>query len=138
MRTPPGQERPGTTRTARAGEEDMSIQDWTRGGDGIAYQHCASCGALWYFERGFCPACGIAEPTTLQATGRGVVHARTLVARAPTEELRAHGPYLIVLIDADEGFRLMAHADQTLQIGDRARARFTSLAGRKIPYFGPE
>jgi uncharacterized OB-fold protein len=63
------------------------------------------------------------------------VHARTLVARAPTEELRAHSPYLIVLIDADEGFRLMAHGDADLQIGDRVRARFAQLAGKKIPYF---
>ena len=63
------------------------------------------------------------------------MHARTLVARAPTEELRAHAPYLIALIDADEGFRLMAHGDAGLQIGDRVRARFAQLAGRKIPYF---
>ena len=87
------------------------------------------------FSRGFCPECGTSTSTTLQASGRGTVHARTLVARAPTEELRAHAPYLIVLIDAEEGFRLMAHGDADLQIGDRVLARFTRLAGHKIPYF---
>ena len=51
------------------------------------------------------------EPVTQTGVGTGTVHARTLVARAPTEELRAHAPYLIVLVDADEGFRLMAHGD---------------------------
>jgi uncharacterized OB-fold protein len=74
-------------------------------------------------------------PASLQASGSGIVHARTLVARAPTEELRAHAPYLIALVDADEGFRLMAHGDPDLQIGDRVRARFALLAGHKIPYF---
>jgi uncharacterized OB-fold protein len=118
----------------RAGE-DMSIQDWSKGAEGIVYQRCRSCEASWYFERSFCPACGTVEPTTLEASGRGVVHARTLVSRAPTEELRAHSPYLIVLVDAEEGFRLMAHGDPALQIGDRVRARFTLLAGRKIPHF---
>ena len=113
----------------------MNIADWTKDGDGIAYQSCGSCKATWYFQRSFCPKCGTSAPATLQASGHGTVHARTLVARAPTEELRAHAPYLIVLVDADEGFRLMAHGDPGLQIGDRVFARFTELAGRKIPYF---
>ena len=113
----------------------MTIQDWTLGGDGIAYQTCSACQAAWYFQRGFCPACGSGEPVPRQSSGIGVVHARTLVARAPTEELRAHAPYLIVLVDTEEGFRLMAHGNPDLQIGDRVRARFTDLAGRKIPYF---
>lgn len=113
----------------------MNPSDWTTGGDGIAFQVCNHCKSVWYFERSFCPDCGIAGPSKLQASGRGVVHARTLVARAPTEELRAHAPYLIVLVDAEEGFRLMAHGDPDLQIGDRVLARFTQLAGHKIPYF---
>ena len=112
-----------------------SVQDWTHGGDGIAYQACNACRSVWYFHRGFCPMCGAAEPATKQASGRGTVHARTLVARAPTEELRAHAPYLILLVDAEEGFRLMAHGDKDLQIGDRVRATFADLAGKKIPYF---
>ena len=114
-----------------------AIADWTLGGAGIAYQTCTSCEAVWYFQRGFCPACGGGNPVTRQASGSGTVHARTSVARAPTEELRAHAPYLIVLVDADEGFRLMAHGDPTLEIGDRVRARFTDLASKKIPYFEP-
>jgi uncharacterized OB-fold protein len=113
----------------------MTVSDWTKGGDGIAYQVCGRCEAVWYFERSFCPACGTSAPINMQASGRGSVHARTLVARAPTEELRAHAPYLIVLVDAEEGFRLMAHGDPALQIGDRVLARFNHLAGHKIPYF---
>jgi uncharacterized protein len=113
------------------------ITDWTRGGAGIAYQTCASCKAVWYFQRGFCPACGDGIPVTRQASGAGTVHARTSVARAPTEELRTYAPYVIVLVDADEGFRLMAHGDPILEIGDRVRARFVDLAGKRIPYFAP-
>lgn len=114
-----------------------TIADWTRGGAGIAYQSCAFCKAVWYFRREFCPACGDVNPVTRHAAGDGTVHARTSVARAPTEELRAHAPYLMVLVDADEGFRLMAHGDPTLEIGDRVRARFVDLADKKIPYFEP-
>ena len=113
----------------------MSIRDWTAGGDGIAFQACSACKSVWYFHRSFCPDCGRDEPVTRQASGTGTVHARTLVARAPTEELRAHAPYLILLVDAEEGFRLMAHGNPDLQIGDKVRARFRDLAGKKIPYF---
>ena len=113
----------------------MSVADWTKDADGIAYQACGNCKAIWYFQRNFCPECGASAQTTMQASGRGTVHARTLVARAPTEEYRAHAPYLIILVDAEEGFRLMAHGDPALQIGNKVRARFTQLAGHKIPYF---
>ena len=112
-----------------------AIADWTLGGAGISYQTCVSCNAVWYFQRGFCPSCGEGNPITRRASGAGKVHARTSVARAPTEELRAQAPYLIVLVDAEEGFRLMAHGDPTLEIGDRVRARFVDFAGKKIPYF---
>jgi uncharacterized OB-fold protein len=113
----------------------MNIEDWTRGGGGIAFQTCSSCRSVWYFRRGFCPACGDGHPQTRQASGLGTVHALTRVARAPTEELRAHAPYVIALVDADEGFRLMAHCAPDLKIGDRVRVKFTDLAGKKIPFY---
>ena len=94
-----------------------------------------ACAGLWYFRRTFCPRCGRQDPDNRQSGGTGTVHAVTLVTRAPGEELRPYAPYLIALVDADEGFRLMAHGDKSLQIGDRVRARFVTLAGRLMPYF---
>ncbi|HUF21297.1 MAG TPA: OB-fold domain-containing protein [Burkholderiales bacterium] len=114
----------------------MTVLDWTSGEEGIAYQRCGGCASVWYFQRGFCPVCGHADVQTLQASGRGTVHAMSLVHRAPNEELRAHAPYLIVLIDMDEGFRLMAHGAKGLAIGDRVRARFVAFGSNKSnPFF---
>ena len=115
--------------------EPSPLLDWTAGAPGIVYQTCAACAGTWYFRRRFCPRCGAVPALDRQATGLGTVHARTLVTRAPSEELRSHAPYLIILVDADEGFRLMAHGDPALEIGDRVRARFSMLADRLIPYF---
>jgi uncharacterized OB-fold protein len=109
--------------------------DWTQGSEGIAYQACPACALVWYFHRTFCPRCGHPRPQTRQAAGTGTVHAITVVTRAPTEELRAHAPYAIALVDADEGFRLMAHAAQDLHIGERVRVRFIDFAGRPVPRF---
>jgi uncharacterized OB-fold protein len=111
------------------------VLDWTVGAEGIAYQTCPACSNVWYFRRSFCPRCGSTPPRDRQAAGLGTVHAVTLVARAPSDELRACAPYLIVLIDADEGFRLMAHGHPSLKIGDRVRCRFITLAGKLIPCF---
>ena len=108
--------------------------DWTQGGDAILYQACADCGARWYFRRGFCPQCGSKQIGDHPASGRGTVYAATLVTRAPTDALRALAPYLVVLVDAAEGFRLMAHGDKDLAIGDAVQTRIVELADRRLPY----
>jgi len=109
--------------------------DWTHGVAVIRYQCCRGCGAKQYFRRNFCAACGAADLAENQASGEGTVYAASLVARAATPETRAHVPYNIVLVDAAEGFRMMAHGEATLAIGDRVTARFVEFAGRLVPYF---
>jgi len=112
--------------------------DWTRGGAGLVYQVCAGCGHAWYFRRAFCPECGAAEVRELAAAGRGTVYADTLVHRAPTDEFRALAPYRIVLVDIDEGFRMMGHGEPSLTIGDRVQCGFKPLGDRLLPYFEKE
>ena len=111
------------------------MADWTAGTEAIVYQSCAACGGLQYFRRSFCAVCGAAEPLEKRASGKGMVYATSLVCRAATPETRAHIPYNIVLIDCAEGFRMMAHGDHDLAIGDKVTARFTPFAGRLVPYF---
>ncbi len=112
--------------------------DWIGGDAGIVYQACARCAQVWYFRRSFCPACGAAGPRELASAGRGQVHADTLVHRAPTDEFRALAPYRIVLVDIDEGFRMMGHGEPGLAIGDRVQCGFKPLGDRLLPYFEKE
>ena len=109
--------------------------DWTRGAEAIVYQHCAACGASQYFRRSFCAACGAPEPEAKLSSGQGTVYAASLVCRAATPETKAHVPYNILLVDIDEGFRMMAHGDNGLAIGDKVTARYKQFAGRLVPYF---
>ncbi|MHC2463147.1 Zn-ribbon domain-containing OB-fold protein [Bradyrhizobium embrapense] len=111
------------------------ILDWTKGAEAIVYQTCKACGARQYFHRSFCAACGSPDLAEHRASGAGTVYATSLVCRAATPETRAHVPYNIVLVDAEEGFRMMAHGDHDLAIGDKVLARFTQFAGRLVPYF---
>jgi len=111
------------------------LADWTAGEAAIVYQSCAACGATQYFRRGFCASCGATNLTESRASGEGTVYATSLVCRAATPETKAHVPYNIVLVDTDEGFRMMAHGDNDLAIGDRVIARFVQFAGRFVPCF---
>jgi uncharacterized protein len=111
------------------------LADWTSGAEAIVYQACAACGAKQYFRRSFCATCGAPDPEQKRAGGEGTVYATSLVCRAATPETRAHVPYNILLVDTAEGFRMMAHGENDLAIGDKVVAEFRQFAGRLVPYF---
>ncbi len=109
--------------------------DWTTGEGAILYQLCGTCGKPQYFRRGFCAACGSTELVEKRASGKGRVYAISIVMRAATPETRAHVPYNIVLVDTEEGFRMMAHGATSLKIGDAVSVRYVKFTGRLVPYF---
>lgn len=112
------------------------LKGWTQGAEAILYQSCGACRHVWYFHRAFCPACGAAEPKTQAASGSGVVYSATVVLRAATPETKQYAPYAILLVDMTEGFRMMAHGDRDLAIGDNVVATFKPFAGGVLaPYF---
>lgn len=111
-------------------------RDWTQGEPAILFQVCPKCQNVWYFRRAFCPRCGSPEPKVERACGRGTVAAASIVYRAPSLELRSYAPYCIVLVDAEEGFRMMTQGERSLAIGDKVRAQFVPFGETMIPYFG--
>lgn len=112
------------------------LKDWTQGAEAILYNSCGACRHVWYFRRVFCPSCGAVEPQTHQASGRGVVYSTTVVLRAATPETKSYAPYSILLVDMDDGFRMMAHGDSGLVIGDKVAADFKPFAnGVLAPHF---
>src|SRR5690242_19739394 len=111
------------------------VADWTKGEQVIVYQACGACGRVQYFHRAFCAACGAADPGERRASGKGRVYATSLVCRAATPETKAHVPYNILLVDCAEGFRMMAHGEKDLAVGDEVSAQFVPFAGKLVPYF---
>ncbi|WP_424627653.1 Zn-ribbon domain-containing OB-fold protein [Bradyrhizobium sp. SYSU BS000235] len=111
-----------------------ALADWTEGAEAVLYQSCDACRHVWYFRRAFCPSCGAQEPQTRRASGSGEVYAATIVCRAATPEAKAHVPYAIVLVDMEEGFRMMAHGDNELVIGDKIVTQFRPFAGVLAPH----
>lgn len=85
------------------------------------YQHCTACGHDQYFSRPFCAACGDGTVETREAAGTGIIAAATMLHRPPSKELADQVPYEIVLVDLDEGLRVMARGPGGCRVGQRAR-----------------
>jgi uncharacterized protein len=100
----------------------------------LRYQRCPGCGAAQFHARPFCARCG-AAPEWAVSRGLGTVYAATRVTRAPTPDFARFAPYDILLVDLDEGFRMMAHGAPGLAIGERVEIGFAPLGERVLPRF---
>ena len=122
-----------TTVAATAG----ALRDWMDGHEAILYEFCDHCGKVTYFRRGFCPRCGASPVDVRTSRGNGTVYAATIVVRASSPEWKAVAPYPIVLVDLDEGLRVMAHATSGLAIGERVRIGWLRIGERLVPRAEP-
>lgn len=89
-------------------------------------QKCAACGTHVFHPRVICPACGSAELGWVAPSGRGTVHARTIVRRKPDKG----GDYNVVLVDLDEGVRMMSRVDGMAPDAVAAGLRVTAVVGQ--------
>jgi hypothetical protein len=103
----------------------------------LRYQRCERCGAAQRLARYACTACGETALGWHDARGTGRVFSVTEVKRAPTDAFKALVPYTLVLVDLDEGARLMGHAPAGLAIGDRVHASVINLDGQPLIRFDP-
>ena len=67
--------------------------------------------------------------------GRGTIYSMTEVVRAPTPAFSSLVPYVLALVDLDDGVRVMAHAEPDLRIGERVELGFREHEGFALPYF---
>jgi uncharacterized OB-fold protein len=104
--------------------------------------HCPACGADFFYPRRRCPFCGGLAQLQL-VSGRGSIYSWTRVHRAPPA-FRDEAPYVVVLVELDEGPRLMSRLDVpgsvTPRVGDRLRVDFrdTRDGGFTLPWFVAE
>lgn len=105
----------------------------------LRYQECTACGHRWMAARDACPRCGSAAEWRA-AAGTASVYSYSAVHRAPTPELRDRVPYVIALVDLDEGPRLMSWIvdcdPDDVTVGARAEVAFEQgPASRPLPLF---
>ncbi|HLH74793.1 MAG TPA: Zn-ribbon domain-containing OB-fold protein [Chloroflexota bacterium] len=96
----------------------------------LVIQHCADCGLAVFYPRAICPHCGSDRLHWVDASGRGTVYSYTIVHRAPVGFTDAV-PYVVALIDLEEGVRLMSNVvdctPSDVQIGERVEVVFEDV-----------
>lgn len=75
----------------------------------LMIQRCGGCDRHVFYPRSICPHCGSVELEWVQASGRGTVYSYTVVHRAPSPAFKEDVPYVVALIDLDEGVRMMSN-----------------------------
>lgn len=104
----------------------------------LRYQTCSDCGTVQLIPRSICGHCQSRSLEWKRSSAVGTVLSFTVVQRAPSAAFRAEVPYAILLVDMDEGFRLMVNCDAELQpilaIGQKVRIGFKEIDGLKLPH----
>lgn len=90
----------------------------------LTFQRCAD-GHAVFPPRPLCPTCGARELSWVESRGDATIYSATTIAP------REAAPYAVVILDVDEGFRMMSRLDDddvaAASIGDRVRLAIRSL-----------
>lgn len=70
-------------------------------------QGCKSCGEKQFYPRALCKRCNSKDLEWQQVSGHGKVKTFTVVNHAPSPAFKADLPYVLALIDLEEGVRAM-------------------------------
>jgi uncharacterized OB-fold protein len=104
----------------------------------LLIQRCTACARFQFYPRARCVRCG-GGVAWVAARGTGRVYSYTVVHRAPHESLAADVPYVVALVDLDEGVRMMTRllaAPDAYPIGAEVRVIFQRVSEDvAIPFF---
>jgi uncharacterized OB-fold protein len=108
----------------------------------LVVQRCTACGRYQHPPRSFCTTCRApVEPA--EVSGRGTVYSRTVIRQNLARPFRDLVPYVVAIVELDEGPRLMTNVvgcdPDAVGIGDRVRVRFERVSDdAAIPQFEPD
>ncbi len=105
----------------------------------LTVQRCESCARLVWYPRFVCPHCGGSSLVWEKLSGDGVVYAVSVHHRAAIPALADKVPYSVVLVDLDEGVRMMSNVfGPPPAVGDRVTVAWVPLEdGRNLAVFEP-
>ncbi len=115
----------------------------------LRIQRCGACGSWLWQPRPICSSCRKPDPVWTRVSGDGTVASWT-VMRPPTLPAYADKvPYVILLVQLDEGVRLIGYlvdgaghllrtdgVAEGIEIGTRVALRFHDQAGTILPSWG--
>ena len=67
---------------------------------------CDVCNQTYFYPRDICPLCFSRNTSWIQASGKGTLHTFAIVHRAPTPAFRDDAPFVVAMVDLEEGPRM--------------------------------
>lgn len=74
----------------------------------LMIQRCEPCGLQQFPPRAICTRCGSRELRFEPASGYGIIYAMSVMHRPSEPAFAESTPYVVALVDLDEGVRVMA------------------------------
>jgi uncharacterized OB-fold protein len=75
----------------------------------LRLQRCDACSRVQFYPRPHCRYCGSTSLTWETLSGRGTVYTFTVIHRAPFEAFAQDVPYVLVVVELEEGPRLITN-----------------------------
>jgi uncharacterized protein len=124
-----------------ASEEAAPFWEATRRSE-LVLPWCRECERPFWYPRATCPRCLSDAVEWRSATGDGVVYAASVQHLPGPGRDAADGPYVVVLVDLDEGVRVTGNvlecAPAAVHVGMPVRAIWEPLSdGRQLLQFAP-
>ena len=107
----------------------------------LRYQTCRACGNVIFYPRGHCTKCGSRELDSRVSRGEGSVYTYTVVRQNGHPFFSTQLPYVVALIDLDEGFRMYSSVvglqdpGREMRIGMRVRVAWEDHGEVALPLF---
>ncbi|MHB8671369.1 MAG: Zn-ribbon domain-containing OB-fold protein [Acidimicrobiales bacterium] len=117
-----------------------SAEFWRGGLDGrLLVQRCDTCGHFQFYPRAHCLLCRGAVGW-VEASGRGTIYSFTVIRQNFARPFRDQLPYVVALVDLEEGPRMMTNIvdvdPDEVRIGAPVQVRFEPVSEEAaVPLF---
>lgn len=117
---------------------------WKAASQGVlSMQRCTGCKKLVFYPRPLCPNCGSHELEWQQLPGKGTVYSFSVVHRPAHPGMAAEVPYIVALVEVEEGVRLMTNLVDCdpgdVEVGLEVEVIFQRISEEiAIPLFRPK
>lgn len=107
----------------------------------LIIQRCQKDGIYIFYPRAVCPYCMSDQITWVTASGKGKVYSFTVVHQHPNPAFQAEAPYIVALIELDEGVRMMSTVEgspENMEVGMDVEVVFDDVTQElSLPRFRP-
>lgn len=97
----------------------------------LVLQRCSECNRFRFYPRLICPYCLSDQFQWRRASGRGAIYSFTVIHRPPFPAFRDRVPYVLALIDLEEGVRMMSNVvscdPRAVEIGMAVEVTFEDI-----------